>query len=156
MKIIALISALFLAASLHAADLTLRWDDTNTVETGYAIERAPAGAPATAFVEINRVGPDVTSYKDSNLPAGTTFQYRVRAFDATRFSPYSNIGVGTTPLPPLNAPGNLNVASAPIVAVVDIRSGEKVTVSTPKARWWTNPRDVYLPLGYSAQVNALK
>ena len=86
----------------------ISWDDNSTNETGFAIERAPA-APSTAFVEIARVAANVTTYTDTNLPYKTTFQWRVRAFNADTTSAYSNIVSWTTPPAPINAPSNLRV-----------------------------------------------
>ncbi|MCS6927827.1 MAG: fibronectin type III domain-containing protein, partial [Candidatus Binatia bacterium] len=79
-----------------AAQLTLNWRDNSTNESGFAVERKTG--TAGAFAEIVRTAANVVSYTDANLAAGTTYCYRVRAFNATQHSAYSNESCGTTAL----------------------------------------------------------
>jgi PKD repeat protein len=65
---------------------TLSWKDNSTNETGFHIERAPSGS--TSFLVAGTVGMNVTTFKDS-VSRGT-YVYRVRAFNATAVSAYSN------------------------------------------------------------------
>ena len=79
----------------NAAQLTLTWTDNATGADGFKIER-DAG-PTGAFVQIATAGPNVTSYIDSGLVSATTYCYRVRAFNVTGDSAYSNQACGTPP-----------------------------------------------------------
>src|SRR2546426_7085712 len=79
----------------NAAQLTLTWTDNATAADGFKIER-DAG-PTGAFVQIATAGPNVTSYIDSGLVSATTYCYRVRAFNVTGDSAYSNQACGTPP-----------------------------------------------------------
>jgi hypothetical protein len=83
-----------LTASLGAAELTLTWDDNSSDETGFKIERALNGS--TSFTQVATVAPNVTSYVDSGLSAGTQYSYRVRAYNEAGDSAYSNIVNYTT------------------------------------------------------------
>ncbi|MBD3240638.1 MAG: hypothetical protein GF331_08650 [Chitinivibrionales bacterium] len=58
--------------------VTLTWSDNSTGETGFSIERSFDGG---AYSEVGTVGPDATSYVDSNVTCVNTAQYsyRVRA-----------------------------------------------------------------------------
>ena len=71
-----------------AARLELTWVDNATNETGYKIERK-TGVAGT-YAEI-AVGPaNSPSYTDTNVVAGSTYYYRVRATNAAGDSAYSN------------------------------------------------------------------
>jgi len=71
-----------------AAQLQLSWIDNSSDETGFKIERK-TGTGGT-YAEITSVGANVTSYTDSSLTNSTTYCYRVRAFNASGNSAYSN------------------------------------------------------------------
>ena len=65
---------------------TLNWTDNSLNESGFQIGRAPSGS--SNFVTVGSVGANVTTYSES---AGRgTYVYRVRAFNGTAVSPYSN------------------------------------------------------------------
>jgi hypothetical protein len=72
--------------AVHAASLRIAWKDNSTNETGFKIERRSGGA----FIQIGTVGPNVTSHTDSGLTVGTSYCYRVRAFNSTGSSRPSN------------------------------------------------------------------
>ena len=82
---------LFVALPWHgevkAAQLHLTWRDNSSDENGFIIERRTKGDEK--FVQIATQGANVTSYTDSDVTAGTTYCYRVRAFNAVGSSPYS-------------------------------------------------------------------
>jgi len=48
------------------------------------------------FAQIATVGPDNTAYSDIGLASGTTYCYRVRAFNKFRDSDYSNETCGSS------------------------------------------------------------
>jgi hypothetical protein len=93
-------TVLLLAPTGHStaagAQLTLTWTDNSTNESGFAIERK-TGITGT-FTQIAQVGANITAHTDPNLTAGTSYCYRVRAFNATEYSGYSNESCGTTAL----------------------------------------------------------
>jgi hypothetical protein len=62
----------------HAAILRLAWQDTSNNETGFKIERLSG----STYVQIATVAANTQSYSDSNLTAGASYCYRVRAFNA--------------------------------------------------------------------------
>src|SRR4029453_5409565 len=83
-------------ALVTAAQLILSWSDNSTNEVGFRIERR-TGATGT-YAEIATVGVNTASYTDVNLPNGTTYCYRVRAYNAGGASAYSNEQCATTPV----------------------------------------------------------
>ena len=85
--------------------IDLAWTDNSTNEIGFKVERK-TGAAGT-YAEIITIGANVTSLIDSTLSANTEYYYRVRAYNASGFSGYTN-EANTTTLPnPIIAPGNL-------------------------------------------------
>ena len=71
----------------------LRWSDNSTVESGYKVERSTNGVN---FTPLGTVEANVTSYFDTGLTAGTTYYYRVRAYNAVGDSlSYSNVASAT-------------------------------------------------------------
>jgi hypothetical protein len=85
-----------------AATLQLSWVDNSPDEDGFSIERK-TGANG-AYSVIVRVGANVTTYTDVNLADGTTYCYRVNAFNSAGYSPYSPEVCGTTPSPTATPP----------------------------------------------------
>jgi hypothetical protein len=81
------LAALFSASAAHALQLTVAWDISSTTQLGFNVERSADG---TNFTQIATVASTVNSYTDTNLPTGS-YWYRVRAFDASSYSAYSNI-----------------------------------------------------------------
>ena len=76
-----------------AAQLHLTWKDNASDARGFIIERRAEGDEN--FVQIATQGANLTSYTDSDVTAGTTYCYRVRAFNALESSPYSQEICGT-------------------------------------------------------------
>src|SRR5205085_527506 len=67
--------------------INLSWADNSGNETGFKVERWSSASPTWA--QIAAVGPNVTSYSDAGLAAGTTYFYRVRATNGAGDSAYS-------------------------------------------------------------------
>ncbi len=80
--------------SAVAAQLQLTWTDNSNNEDGFKIERGPA--TAGPFAQIATILANTTSYTDSGLADATTFCYRVRAFNSTGDSTYTNVVCATT------------------------------------------------------------
>jgi fibronectin type 3 domain-containing protein len=81
---------------LEAGSLYLTWTDNSLDEAGFKIERKQ-GESGT-FAQITTIGADITSYIDSGLVDETTYCYRVRAFNGSLDTAYSNESCGTTKL----------------------------------------------------------
>jgi hypothetical protein len=58
------------------------------------VERATGGG---SFAVVGILGANATSYSSTGLAAGTTYSFRVRAYDASNYSAYSNTASATTP-----------------------------------------------------------
>ncbi len=59
--------------------LELSWVDNSTTETGFEVQRRPAGGSFSALALIVQ---DATSYSDSTTAVGTAYEYRLRAITA--------------------------------------------------------------------------
>jgi hypothetical protein len=86
------------ATSITQASIQVTWKDNANNETGYKIERSTDGKNFTEIAGNVAQGSEV--YNDIGLSSNTKYYYRVRAFDATRNSGYSNIDNATTKKPP--------------------------------------------------------
>lgn len=76
-----------LKAGISNAGVSLSWKDNSFDELGYAVERKKGSMGI--FKEIGRVGPNVTSFTDTDIASNCTYYYRVRSFSATGYSTYS-------------------------------------------------------------------
>ncbi len=107
-SILAVFFVAFCAGSAGAASLRLSWRDNSQNESGFKIEKL-VGA---SYVQIASLGANAQSYTDSGLTAGTSYCYRVTAFNAAGTSAASNSACAT----PIDAPV-AQPAPAPIVPV---------------------------------------
>jgi len=85
-------SALIATAS-STTQVELRWAGHANSETGFQLERAPAGGNFSALATL---AANLDRYTDNGLTAATAYSYRVRAVAGTVTSPYSNIADVTT------------------------------------------------------------
>jgi len=83
------------ATAVSSSQINLSWTDNSGNETGFLIERC-TGNNCTNFAQINSVGANVTSYPDTGLTNNTFYRYRVRAFNGSGNSAYSNIAKAKT------------------------------------------------------------
>ena len=67
-------------ASAATIQATISWTDNSTNEDGFRVERK-TGTGGT-FVEISAVGPNVITFVDTSLAAGTEYCWRIVAFNA--------------------------------------------------------------------------
>jgi hypothetical protein len=86
--------------------VNLAWTDNSTDETGFVIERAENGG---AFSFLASVGVDITTYADTAVSGGITYDYRVAAVNGVVQSDYSNTASVLVPdlTTPPAAPSNL-------------------------------------------------
>jgi subtilisin family serine protease len=95
------------ATATSSSKVNLTWTDNATDEGGFKLERSTDGVN---FVQAATLTPNTTAFTNINLNASTTYHFRIRAYQGTNHSPFSNVAVATTqPLPA--APSNL-VATA--------------------------------------------
>jgi len=71
-----------------AATLTLTWADVSTNEDGFKIERKAESTGA--YGQLATLGAETTAYVDGTVSPGVTYCYRVRAYNNTGDSAYSN------------------------------------------------------------------
>lgn len=81
------------ASAISSSQIDLAWTDNASDETGYKIERKTAGG---TYAEIAQVGANVTSYQNTGLTAGTEYFYRVRGYNGSGDSSYTNEASATT------------------------------------------------------------
>lgn len=82
------------ASAASSSQINISWSDNSSNETGFRIERK-TGSGGT-YSEVTTVGANVTSYSNSGLSASTAYYYRVRAYNGTGNSSYSNETNATT------------------------------------------------------------
>lgn len=73
------VAATGLSATPGVGTVVLAWRDNASNETGYRIERRTGAA---AWSTVISLGANSTGYSDTSVAAGTTYEYRVMAFNA--------------------------------------------------------------------------
>ncbi len=91
-------------------DLTaeLSWDDNSSFEYGYILEKKTI---SSNYQLLDTIQADVTTYLDSQDSLQTIYNFRVRAFNPTGNSPYSNEVTIYHPLEIPPSPANLYISS---------------------------------------------
>jgi hypothetical protein len=82
------------ATAVSQTQINLSWADNSTNETGFRVERSTNGS---SFVQIATVGAGATSYASTGLRRNRLYYYRVRAYNASGNSAYSNTASARTP-----------------------------------------------------------
>lgn len=81
-------------AGVTNTSVQLTWTDNATDEVGYAVTRATGGGE---YAQIKYGLPaDTTSFTDTGLTPGTTYSYRVQAYNSEAYSESSNVATATT------------------------------------------------------------
>ena len=82
------------AAAVSTSGVELRWQDNSTNETGFLVFYRLDNSGD--WIEIGATYANVTTFSQEGLLAGSTFRYRVRAFNGMETSAFSNEAVATT------------------------------------------------------------
>jgi hypothetical protein len=82
------------ATTISPTRIDLNWTDNATNEGGFKIERKTG--QAGSYEEIAVVGAGVNQYSSTGLLSNTAYYHRVRAFNGSGDSPYSDEQVATT------------------------------------------------------------
>jgi fibronectin type 3 domain-containing protein len=86
-----------MAQTSSVTQIALTWTDpTNNNEDGFRIEQSSDGVD---FQQIATVAAHVTSFTAGGLQPGTTYTYRIAAFNFAGSAPYSNTANATTTIP---------------------------------------------------------
>ncbi len=86
------------ASATSPTQVSLVWQDTSGVEDGFQIERR--GGTSAEFSQIGVVSANAISYADASVLPNTAYAYRVRAFNGTGTSSFTNEASVITPLTP--------------------------------------------------------
>jgi hypothetical protein len=77
-------------SAVSPTQINLSWTDNSNNEMGFKIERC-AGNNCNNFAEIAQVGANVTNFPNTTgLSGNSWYRYRVRAFNGSGNSAYSN------------------------------------------------------------------
>ena len=91
------------ATAVSTSQINLSWNDNANNETGFKLERWTG----SAWAQIAQLAANVTSYSNTGLAAGTTYSYRVYAYNSAGSSTSSNSASATTQVMAPTAPSNL-------------------------------------------------
>lgn len=84
------------AQAVSRGQINLSWTNNSASQTGVRVERC-RGASCTNFALVATLAGSAGAYASTGLAGGTTYRYRVSAFNSAGASPYSNIATATTP-----------------------------------------------------------
>lgn len=82
------------AETISDNEIELTWNDNSSDELGFKIERRKD--EEEAFVQVAKVDDDTESYTDDELEGGTTYHYRIRAYNEAADSDASSSVEATT------------------------------------------------------------
>jgi len=131
------------ATAVSASEVNVSWSNVSG-ETSFQIERSTNSKRGWAVVATTAA--DVTTYRDSGLPAATTYYYRVSAVNSAGISPASPVASVTTLKAPAPtrpaAPTSLTIAGVTTSSVTlswadnsANETGFKIERSTNGTKW---------------------
>lgn len=103
----------------ESTTVNLTWTDNANNETGFKVERSTDGTNFTEIADITTA--DTQSYQDAAVSEGTTYHYRVLAYNADGSSAFSNVAqttTGTTGINDLNDKNAVRIYPNPAVSLV--------------------------------------
>lgn len=125
-----------LAESILSNQIILTWLDNSTNETGFKIERKTGSG---AWSEIGSVNTNIYTYTDASVNYGTTYTYRVYAFNSSGNSlNYSN-EITITTLLSISTNAITNVSTSTVTSGGNISYGGGSSVTSRGVVWSTNP-----------------
>ncbi|MFN7623836.1 MAG: fibronectin type III domain-containing protein, partial [Acidobacteriota bacterium] len=92
------------ASAATPTSVTLTWTDASTNEVGFRIRRKSG---AGAYAQVGTTLENTTSFTDTTVGDGTSYDYQVNAYNVAG---NSNDGAPVTVITPLPAPGSLTAA----------------------------------------------
>jgi predicted phage tail protein len=57
--------------------VTLKWTDNSKNDTGFKVQRRAQASPENPWTDLGTVATDVTTFTDTSVAAGTTYEYQV-------------------------------------------------------------------------------
>jgi hypothetical protein len=106
------------ASPISSIRVDLAWIDNSLTESGFKIERR-FGANGQ-YIQIATTATNIISYSDITVTPSNTYYYRVRAYNSTGNSGYSNEALTTTQIPPITIPNAPSGLSAVAVSSLQI------------------------------------
>jgi hypothetical protein len=107
------------ATATGNSSINIAWTDNSTDETGFKLERK-TGAGGTYAEIAGSIIANTTSFNNTGLAASTTYFYRLRSYNGSGNSSYSNeVSATTSALPPPAAPSAL-AAIASGTSIIDL------------------------------------
>lgn len=82
------------ATAISSSQINLSWTDNSNTESGYKIERKIGSGGS--YTQVADIGKDVIAYSDIGLTKGTTYYYKIKAYNSFGDSVYSNEANATT------------------------------------------------------------
>jgi hypothetical protein len=82
------------ATAISSSQIDLAWTDNSGNETGFKVERNAAGG---AWAEVATPAANSIACTDPGLAPSTSYSYRIRAYNASGNSAYSNTAAASTP-----------------------------------------------------------
>ncbi len=83
------------ATTRGSTQINLSWSDNSSNEIGFKIERCQ-GSDCSSFTEIATTAARVTHYESTDLSPSINYSYRIRAYNRTENSGYSNTATAKT------------------------------------------------------------
>lgn len=136
------------------SSLVLSWADNASNETGYSVERSSDGR---SFAQIGQAGANAGAWTDTGLNSGTVYYYRVRAFNSSGNSAYSNIGSAqtqtsasnTAPTIAISSPSNQSTFASGTDVIFSGSAGDAQDGNLTAAIRWTSSVDGQIGTGGS-------
>ncbi len=150
------------ATVISPTSIALSWTDNSNNEDGFKIQRKDGACNSTnTWTNIATKGADITSHTNNNLQPDTTYSYRVRAYNSSGNSAWSNCASATTAKAGTpNAPSNLNATSA-TSSTINLKWTDKSTNETSFKIWrkaganaWTRLTTINTPTTTFSDTNA--
>jgi subtilisin family serine protease len=93
------------SSALSESSIVVTWVDRATGETGYSVERKPAGG---TYLQLTVLPANTTTFTDSGLIDGTRYYHRIKAINTI---PAESKAVEPSAATPLYAPRNLSASA---------------------------------------------